>query len=53
MPVPIEFVDNTGKTGMTLPSNLTLEQAVIMGLEIRLVPNDAPHPKGVLRNKVP
>jgi hypothetical protein len=36
------FRDATGKIGITVPSNMTLEDVVRLGMEIKMVPKDSP-----------
>jgi hypothetical protein len=36
------FRDSTGKIGVTVPSGMTIEDAVRLGIEIKMVPKDRP-----------
>jgi hypothetical protein len=41
-PFAMPFRDATGKIGITVPSNMTLEDVVRLGMDIKMVPKDAP-----------
>jgi hypothetical protein len=43
------FRDAAGKVGVVVPSNMTIEDAVRLGMDIKMVPQDAPLPPNTYR----
>jgi hypothetical protein len=41
---PVKFRDNTGKVGLTIPSNMTLRQCVELGIFPQMVPKGTSPP---------
>jgi hypothetical protein len=48
-PFAMPFRDAAGNIGITLPSNMTIEDMVRLGIEFKLVPNDQPLPPSAYR----
>ena len=41
-PFAMPFRDAAGQVGVTVPSDMTIEEAVMLGMEIKMVPKDEP-----------
>jgi hypothetical protein len=48
-PFAMPFRDAAGKVGITVPSDMTLEDAVRLGMSIKIVPKDQPLAPGDYR----
>jgi hypothetical protein len=48
-PFAMPFRDAQGNIGITLPSDMTIEDMVRLGLEPKMVPKDEPQPPGAYR----
>lgn len=48
-PFAMPFRDQAGKVGITVPSNMTIEDAVRLGMDIKVVPKDAPREPNTYR----
>lgn len=48
-PFAMPFRDAAGKIGITVPSNMTMEDIVRLGMEVKMVPKDEPLPPNAYR----
>jgi hypothetical protein len=48
-PFAMPFRDEAGKVGITVPSTMTLEDAVRLDIEFKMVPKDAPREPNTYR----
>lgn len=48
-PFAMPFRDQSGKVGITVPSSMTMEDAVRLGIEFKMVPKDQPQGPGEYR----